>query len=277
MVDGLQGNAKNYPKMGEFPTDAATAYAKDGNYFNAGDTAIYYSPLDGDSEEGKALQAWAKDRYRVQFLSGGDIPVYSSSDPAKAKPTEAAKEVSDVYSDDRYNTYKIGGYASYPGIKKFLDDVYNSTYPTHDITYRDAIVFRLAEMYLIKAECQLANGGDALSTINALRKVRAIDGQDNTISGTVDINTILDERALELCGEQQRWFDLKRTHTLKERLDKYNVQASVNFDTKHYYRPIPESQMEGVTNEISSAASQDSKGVLQYTTTADGFWQNPGY
>jgi hypothetical protein len=132
-------------------------------------------------------------------------------------------------------------------------------------------------MYLIKAECQLANGGDALSTINTLRKARAIEGQDNTISGTVDINTILDERALELCGEQQRWFDLKRTHTLKERLDKYNVQASVNFDTKHYYRPIPESQMEGVTNEISSAASQDSKGVLQYTTTADGFWQNPGY
>jgi hypothetical protein len=277
MVDGLQGNAKNYPKMGEFPTDAATAYAKDGNYFNAGDTAIYYSPLDGDSEEGKALQAWAKDRYRVQFLSGGDIPVYSSSNPATAKPTEAAKSTSDIYGDNRYDSYKIAGWCSYPGIKKFLDDVYNSTYPTHDITYRDAIVFRLAEMYLIKAECQLANGGDALSTINTLRKARAIEGQDNTISGTVDINTILDERALELCGEQQRWFDLKRTHTLIDRVKSYNAQGSANIDTKHYYRPIPEAQMEGVTNEISSAASQDSKGVLQYTTTADGFWQNPGY
>jgi hypothetical protein len=279
MVDGLQGNAKNYPNMGQYVTDAETAYKADGNYFNAGDTAIYYSPLDGDSKEGQALQAWAKNRYRVQFLSGGDIPVYSSSDPATALPTEAAKATSDVYGDNRFNSYKIAGWCSYPGIKKFLDDVYNSTYPTHDITYRDAIVFRLSEMYLIKAECQLAssNNSGALATINQLRAARAISGKDNSISGTVDINTILDERAIELCGEQQRWFDLKRTHTLLDRVKKYNAQASGNIKAVHYYRPIPEAQMDGVTNTISTPASQDGNGVLQYTTTADGFWQNPGY
>ena len=32
-----------------------------------------------------------------------------------------------------------------------------------------------------------------------------------------DIDVILDERARELCGEQQRWFDLKRTGKLIER------------------------------------------------------------
>jgi hypothetical protein len=279
MVDGLQGNAKNYPNMGQYVTDAETAYKADGNYFNAGDTAIYYSPLDGDSKEGQALQAWAKNRYRVQFLSGGDIPVYSSSDPATALPTEAAKATSDVYGDNRFNSYKIAGWCSYPGIKKFLDDVYNSTYPTHDITYRDAIVFRLSEMYLIKAECQLAsnNNSGALTTINQLRSARAISGKDNSISGTVDINTILDERAIELCGEQQRWFDLKRTHTLLDRVKKYNAQGSGNIKAIHYYRPIPEAQMEAVTNEISAPASQDGNGVLQYTSTAEGFWQNPGY
>jgi hypothetical protein len=134
-------------------------------------------------------------------------------------------------------------------------------------------------MYLIKAECQLAssNNSGALTTINELRAARAIEGQDNSISGTVDINTILDERAIELCGEQQRWFDLKRTHTLLDRVKKYNAQASGNISTIHYYRPIPEAQMEGVTNTISAPASQDANGVLQYTTTADGFWQNPGY
>jgi hypothetical protein len=35
--------------------------------------------------------------------------------------------------------------------------------------------------------------------------------------------------------------------------------------------------MEAVTNEISAPASQDGNGVLQYTSTAEGFWQNPGY
>lgn len=275
--DGLQGNRPSqYPKMGQFMTDPEVAYAADGNYFNQGDTAIYYCALDGDSPEGKAMQEWAKGRYRIQFLSGGDIPVYDSG-ALTAVPTQTAKAVSDVYGDDRYNNVNIGGWKSYPGIKKFLDDQYDSRYPTHDISYRDAIVFRISEMYLIKAECQLANGGDALGTINQLRAARAISGQNNNITGSVDINTILDERALELCGEQQRWFDLKRTHTLLERVKKYNGQAAGNIDVKHYYRPIPEAQMIAVTNEVGAPAQQDANGVLQYATASDGFWQNPGY
>ena len=275
--NGLQGNRPNhYPLMGQYMTDPDVAYAADGNYFNAGDTAIYYCPLDGDSPEGQAKQAWAKGRYRIQFLSGGDIPVFDS-DALTAVPTQAAKAVSDVYGDNRYNNVNIGGWKSYPGIKKFLDDQYNPTYPTHDITYRDAIVFRLAEMYLIKAECQLQTGGDALATLNVLRDARAIKGQDNRLSGTVDINTILDERALELCGEQQRWFDLKRTHTLLDRVKKYNGQAAANIELKHYYRPIPEAQIISCTNVVDAPATQDANGVLNYTTQAEGFWQNPGY
>ena len=275
--NGLQGNRPNhYPLMGQYMTDPEVAYAADGNYFNQGDTAIYYCCLDGDSPEGKAKQEWAKDRYRIQFISGGDIPVYDSAE-LTAVPTQTAKKVSDVYGDDRYNNVNIGGWKSYPGLKKFLDDQYNATYPTHDISSRDAIVFRLAEMYLIKAECQLQNGGDALATINQLRQARAIKGQDNSLSGSVTINTILDERALELCGEQQRWFDLKRTHTLLDRVKKYNGQAAGNIAVQHYYRPIPEAQMIAVTNEVSTPVQQDANGVLQYTATSDGFWQNPGY
>ena len=132
-------------------------------------------------------------------------------------------------------------------------------------------------MYLIKAECQLATGGDALGTINQLRAARAISGKDNSISGTVTINTILDERALELCGEQLRWFDLKRTHTLLDRVKTYNGQGAGNINAYHYYRPIPEAELEACTNVISTAASQDGNGVLQYSSTAEGMWQNPGY
>jgi hypothetical protein len=229
------------------------------------DTAIYYCHLDGNSAEGKAKQAWAKNRYRIQFMSGGDIPVYTSSDPATAKPTEAAKVTSDVYNDGRYNSYKIGGWCSYPGIKKFLDNVYDPNYPTWDISSRDAVVLRLAEMYLIKAECQLntANGNAAMETINALRQVRAISGKDNSLSGAATIETVLQERAIELCGEQQRWFDLKRTHTLIDHVKKYNAQGAGQIKENHYLRPIPQSQIDAVTN-FSSASGQ-------------GFWQNAGY
>ena len=274
----LSQNPKNYPDMGkqEFK-DYDQAYKEDGNYFNGGGIAILYSILDGDSEEGKLLQKEAYNKYRLQFAFGGDIPVYTSGDPKTALPTEGGKATSDVYGDARYKSEKIEGRRSYPGIKKYLDDQYEEAYPTHDISHRDIMVLRLAEMYLIKAEAELATGGNALATINQLRTARAISGKDNTIKGNVDIETILKERALELCGEYQRWFDLKRTHKLLEHVKAYNAQASGNIDVKHYYRPIPLSELESVTNRASISVSQDANGVLQYTSTQDGMWQNPGY
>jgi hypothetical protein len=274
--DGLQQNRKAfYPLMGQYMTDPAKAYEKDGNYFNAGDTAVYFSPLDGDSEAGRKQQAWAKNRYRIMFATGGDLPIFD----ANGNPTTSGPKVSAVYGDDRYNAAKAGGKSFYPGIKKFLDDQYDSNFPTYDISSRDFIVFRLAEMYLIKAEAQLGqnNASGALQTINQLRTARAISGKDNTISGTVTISTILDERAIELCGEFQRWFDLKRTHTLIDRVKQYNAQGKDNVALKHYYRPIPLSQMDACSNVIAAPASQNADGVLQYSSTADGFWQNPGY
>ena len=274
----LAGNAANYPKMADQTYKTYDeAYAEDGNYFNGGVIGIQYALMDGNSAEGQALQAEAKDKYRLQFAFGGDIPVYTSGDPATALPTEGGKAKSDVYGDARYKSEKIEGRRSFPGIKKFLDDQYEEDYPTFDISHRDIMVLRLAEMYLIKAEAELATGGDALKTINQLRAARAITGKDNTISGTVTIETILKERAIELCGEYQRWFDLKRTHTLIDHVKKYNAQASGNIALKHYYRPIPLSELESVTNRGDVAVTQDANGVLQYSATQETMWQNPGY
>ena len=274
----LAGNAANYPKMADQTYKTYDeAYAEDGNYFNGGVIGIQYALMDGNSAEGQALQAEAKDKYRLQFAFGGDIPVYTSGDPATALPTEGGKAKSDVYGDARYKSEKIEGRRSFPGIKKFLDDQYEEDYPTFDISHRDIMVLRLAEMYLIKAEAELATGGDALKTINQLRAARAITGKDNSISGTVTIETILKERAIELCGEYQRWFDLKRTHTLIDHVKKYNAQASGNIALKHYYRPIPLSELESVTNRGDAAVTQDAGGVLQYSSTQETMWQNPGY
>ena len=120
-------------------------------------------------------------------------------------------------------------------------------------------------MYLIKAESQLQTGGGAaaMATINELRQQRAKPGTDNTLSGTATLETVFEERAIELCGEQQRWFDLKRTRTLVDRVKAYNAQGAPNIREHHLWRPIPQAQMDAVTN-LSSSPGQ-------------GFWQNDGY
>ncbi len=288
----LAQNAENYPDMEQQTyMSYKDAYDADGNYFNGGVPAIVYSILDGDSQEGQALQAEAKNKYRLQFASGGDIPVYTSGDIATALPTEKGVETSSVYGDSRYSNIKIGGWYSFPGIKKFLDDQFSETNYScgNAISYRDIMVLRLAEMYLIKAEAELALGDapTATATVNSLRAVRAIEGQDNSLSAvygesTVTIDGILRERALELCGEYQRWFDLKRTHKLLEYVKARNAQASGNIALRHYYRPIPSSEVSSVSNPSTETYEQypegDAKeGVMKYEATSSGFWQNPGY
>jgi len=50
------------------------------------------------------------------------------------------------------------------------------------------------------------------TTINrTFVRLALISGQDNSLSSISSIDDILEERGVELCGEFQRWFDLKRT------------------------------------------------------------------
>ena len=257
------------------------------------DTAIYFSPFDGNSPEGIAQQKHAKYRYRIHFRSGGALPIYKASDGSSvvtaknAVPTETAPELElNPYANDdlatakaesgdenykmvnlnilkkAYNSVNYGGWQSYPAIKKFEDQ--NET-TTPDVSTRDVPVLRLSEMYLIIAECLLQTGdaSGALAKINELRDARAISGKDNQVKGTCDMNTILDERALELVGEQQRWFDLKRTGKLIERVQAYNAQAAANIKSYHLLRPIPQAQIDAITNFS--------------VVPGEGFWQNPGY
>lgn len=61
---------------------------------------------------------------------------------------------------------------------------------------------------------------------------RAIPSKENDMRITeseLTIDFILDERARELCGEQIRWFDLKRTKKLVEYVKLHNMDAKIIF------------------------------------------------
>lgn len=112
---------------------------------------------------------------------------------------------------------------------------------------KDFILMRLGETYLLLAEAQFQQGklAEAAANINVLRE-RAFsnypaEGQVSASDITLDL--ILDERARELVGEENRRMTLMRTKTLVERALRLNSNNAVHPITglveRHMLLPIP--------------------------------------
>lgn len=167
---------------------------------------------------------------------------------------------------DRANVYNANGTprntSNFISLKKFLDPTRPSV--AEQQSARDAVIFRLADIILTAAEAKLRMNDPAAAAtlINEVRRRAVITGQPaNSLDITpanATIDFLLDERARELAGEQWRWFDLKRTGKLVERVTQYNPQAAPNIKTFHTIRPIPQTQIDAVVNKTE-------------------FTQNPGY
>lgn len=165
---------------------------------------------------------------------------------------------------DRNAVYNANGTVKdqlhYVTLSKFDDPTRSSVNEAQSA--RDVFVIRLAELYLIAAEAslQLQNPDDAAKYINVLRTRAARTGKvaDMQVSaGQMTLDFILDERAREFAGEQIRWFDLKRTGKLLERVKAYNPNA-LNIKDFNLVKPIPRTQIDAVSNK-------------------EEFSQNPGY
>ncbi|MGB8490510.1 MAG: RagB/SusD family nutrient uptake outer membrane protein [Bacteroidales bacterium] len=240
-------------------TAFAGGVAPPSGYANMRDTAIYMTKKAATD----AQIARAAGRYvlfaRVASSDPAVRPLYQ--DDAGTLPTIATG----TSGNENFKGNRI-----YISLKKF-DDLNGSI--IRDLGSRDFFVIRLAEMYLIAAEGYMMGGqaSNAVQKLNDLRTARAIEGKSNVLTadeesqvGSKNIDIILDERARELCGEQQRWFDLKRTGRLIQRVQAYNGSAMNNIKGFHTLRPIPTPQMDAITNRTAGP-------------DPEGFWQNEGY
>lgn len=198
----------------------------------AGDTIVYFPKVTLDATD----LAERLDRYWVyqpdQYLWGtpDDIP-----------------GVNYTYSRNSELT-------NFPIFKKFEDEDFNET----EDGARDTFIFRVAETHLIAAEAYLGAGdsGSALTHINRVRE-RATGVANEYASVTID--DVLNERALELAGEDNRWAVLKRTGKLEERIELYNPHVVDHgaFDSAtHLLRPIP---------------------LQEFDLSPETMTQNPGY
>ncbi|MBE7170189.1 MAG: RagB/SusD family nutrient uptake outer membrane protein [Williamsia sp.] len=99
---------------------------------------------------------------------------------------------------------KVAWITKYPGTK----------YSDERISDNDIIIFRLADIFLLKAEAYAALN-NTTAAINYLNMVRARAGNGNYSGATTKDaveKEILDERGRELFFENKRWYDLVRFH-----------------------------------------------------------------
>lgn len=203
-----------------------------GHQVNPGDTAIHIVMEPVPDEVKMAAPYWIID-YKGNWI--GNVNAYQ-----------------EIGTNQRRN---------YPSLLKFLDPLRPSINETAG--RRDFPVIRLAEMYLIATEAawRQNKNGEAAAYINVLRTRAALPGKEQAMQVTptdINLDFILEERARELVGEKHRWYDLKRTDTLLERVRQYNLDAAPNIQEMHLVRPIPQTQIDRASNPAE-------------------FQQNPGY
>lgn len=191
----------------------------------------------------------------------GDTAVVVTSQ--KVSASQRASKAYRIYDID--DTYQTDGLVKdnqhFVQLSKFMDPTRSSV--NEQVSARDVFVIRLPEMYLIAAEAEMKLGNPQLAAdfINVVRKRAALPGQEAAMeisASDVSMDFILDEYAREFAGEQMRWFLLKREKELVTRVKADNPDAAKNIQAYHTLRPIPQSQIDAVTNP-------------------DAFKQNEGY
>ena len=230
-----------------------------GSVVPKGEPVIYFPvPLDGSFNNHTYTQAEkdaAKQRgqYYFNYPSG----------------TLAEKSYKNVSNDDYYIKGNQGGNAgsrTWLPVWRFKDAnmQHGGTGGSVGHGSRDIYMFRLAETYLIAAEAAVKanDNAKALMYINFIRQrasTNAPEGGLPLYSGTITIDDVLDERALELFGEVSRWNDLTRTGKLAERVLEYNwdvsningavkTELSASTNAKFSLRPIPLAWLNSLSN-----------------------------
>ena len=155
---------------------------------------------------------------------------------------------------------KVGGLAKnsyfrslHPSLKKFscVKYLYSNQYSMQDIA-----IIRLTDVYLLAAEATVLSGKnqtEGLAYLNAVRRHAALSTNASQIevgASDLTVDFILKERARELCGEQWRWYDLKRTGRLTQA---YLTEPGknpwiTNFSSKFLVRPIPQQFLDQIAN-----------------------------
>ncbi|HEY0667170.1 MAG TPA: RagB/SusD family nutrient uptake outer membrane protein, partial [Sphingobacteriaceae bacterium] len=113
-------------------------------------------------------------------------------------------------------------------------------------------LFRVSEQYLIRAESNihLLNTVDAVNDINIIRGRAGLASLSTALSVDSCLDALLQERRVEMFAETgHRWFDLKRTKSMNEIMQKEKGNLWMASDSLY---PIPASDIQRNPNLVQN-------------------------
>ena len=175
----------------------------------------------------------------------GTIESYDGLDPSPTPdPTKIISNQNINYNGIRSVGYQsavpVSGVNTNTGftLKKYIDEVYSLPEFKSKTNW---IAFRLAEMYLIKAEAEFEMGNIA-PAVTALNKTRERAGISLVDDATISLDKIRNERKYELAFEGHRYWDLRRWRIAESVLNNKQFQGlhiTLHYATgKYYFRPF---------------------------------------
>ena len=232
-----------------------------GHQFSTLFISMYRRPIGGDAEDACSAENWgytygrclpnpyllslydqAKDkRYNDYFIHRYKYTTNNNITYGKVtvKPGEYFPETKDGAVDQDI----------LPGCTKHGDVTTRELFASRG--YKDIILYRLADVYIMGAEAALRLGDQTKAKYYYNKTWQRAGNAEFT--GTLKLQDIIDEEAREMCFENDRWYFLKRLGILIDQVKKYagnegwpaSLTGRTNLPANpHFVRwPIPEEEI----------------------------------
>lgn len=202
--------------------------------------------------------------WKVSFQSVNDGTPYENVFFARGnkslyRPTLEIDGLYDADNDVRYDSYiaNVGDFNGISHVPRLAVIKHRGKSPASDQEgggFVDWKVFRVAEMYLNRAEASFEAGNEtaALDDLNAIRTARIIGFVPGTESGAALLDAIKTERRKELAFEGHRFFDMKRwDRSEMDRCGEIDTPSSIcnlSPTSRAWALPFPETEINANPN-----------------------------
>lgn len=208
------------------------------------------TPLEQTFLMNSAETIWAL-QSRSAFWNNGDGLVFNFIDtdngPSEGRPLYLSDQLYSTFEDDdnrkkEWIKTKTWLTETYPYANKYKTDATSTTITEYQM------VFRLAELYLIRGEARARQGkldgpDGAVADINMIRNRAGLKNITATNQSGL-LNIILKERKNELFTEWgHRWFDLKRMNKIDEVMNSVSASKGATWQSFKALFPIPVSDL----------------------------------